>query len=173
VIVSSKETGHELAMRLRAAYSFFRRRSSAELAPLRSSSDQFVLLTVLAVGGPATQQELVRRCHSDTNTLGAMLALLETKGLVRRKANTADGRAWIVSLTKAGKALQEELWNQSEGLRAELAALFDPNEITVLLSLLDRVIEAMRPERRLSRKLHRGVNGSREHRVQRKTERQL
>ena len=139
-------------MRLRAAYSFFRRRTSAELAPLGMSADQFVLLTVLAQDGPATQQELVRRCPSDTTTLGAMVALLETKKLVKRQAHAADGRAWVVSLTRAGRARQKQLWDGTEDLRAELTGLFRPDEAHLLLQLLDRIIGALEPPTSRSRK---------------------
>jgi DNA-binding MarR family transcriptional regulator len=152
VLNRPNQTGHELAMHLRAAYSFFRRRTSAELAPLGLSSDQFVLLTVLAQEGPATQQELVRRCHSDTATLGSMLGLLAAKGLVRREAHARDGRAWLVSLTHSGRALQKKSWNHSENLRAELAALFSPPETVVFLELLERVVESLRPPSKRARK---------------------
>lgn len=132
-------------MRLRGAYSFLRRRTSAALASAGLSADQFVILTVLERNGPATQQELVARCSSDTNTVGAMLALLETRDLLTRTAHSADGRAWMVSLTRAGKALQKKAWNQSETLRGELADLFSPEETRILLKLLDRITDAMRP----------------------------
>jgi len=132
-------------MRLRGACSFLRRRTSAALASAGMSADQFVMLTVLERQGPATQQDLVSRCNSDTNTVGAMLALLETRDLVVRTAHSADGRAWMVSLTRAGKALQKKAWNQSETLRGELADLFSPEETGVLLNLLDRITETMRP----------------------------
>jgi DNA-binding MarR family transcriptional regulator len=138
-------------MRLRAAYAFFRRRSGAALAPVGISSDQFVLLTVLAHNGPATQQQLVEKCYSDTVTLGSMLALLEKRGLIRRKAHAKDGRAWMVSLTAAGSDLQKESWNQSESIRTSLAKLYSPEEAAILFQLLDRAIETMKPRRKRAR----------------------
>lgn len=157
-------------MRLRGAYSFFRRRANLALAPLGMSSDQFVLLAVLAKNGPATQQELVRRCHSDATTLGAMLVLLETKGLVKRKAHARDGRSWIVSLSKAGEALQKDLWNCGDSVRAELEVLFSPGEKRLLLELLDRIIEAMRPQRRRTQKPAHSRNGQLRKRIAQKIE---
>lgn len=67
-------------MRLRAAYACLRRSSNVALAPFAITSDQYVLLTVLAEAPEITQQELVRQCSSDTATIGAMLTLLESKG---------------------------------------------------------------------------------------------
>jgi DNA-binding MarR family transcriptional regulator len=153
-------SGHDLAMRLRATYSFLRRKTSAELGPFGMSSDQFVLLTVLAREGPATQQELVHRCHSDTTTLGTMLVLLESKGLVKREAHSDDRRARLVTITGAGKRLQSRLWQETGELRAELAGLFSPDELGVLLGYLDRVVEAMRPERKRAPQLNPSASAS-------------
>ncbi len=138
-------------MRLRAAYSYFRRNSNASIDALGATSDQFVLLTVLADHGPATQQELVRECHSDTTTVGTMVALMESRGWVRRGRHARDARAWTVALTPTGKRLQRELWEASAGVRRRLETLFQPPELAVLSGYLDRVIEAMRPSpRRIS-----------------------
>jgi hypothetical protein len=46
-------------MRLRAAHAHLRRRSNLAFAPFGISTDQYVVLTVLAHDGAATQQELV------------------------------------------------------------------------------------------------------------------
>jgi len=139
------QLGHELAMHLRAAYAHLRRRSNLAFAPFGMTADQYVLLTVLAQYGEATQQELVRQCYSDTATIGTMLTLLETKGLISRTPHPRDGRARSVRLTRSGRLLAKEMRRSSCGVRAELTALFDGQEVRMLIEYLDRLAGAMRP----------------------------
>lgn len=135
-------------MHLRAAYTRLRRRSNLVFSSFGMTSDQYVLLTVLARLGEATQQELVRRCYSDTATIGTMLSLLEAKGLVTRTPHPQDGRALSVRLTRPGRRLAEEMRQSSSGLRTDLAALFNEQELGKLLEFLNRLAGAMRPPAR-------------------------
>src|SRR5262249_37160542 len=100
---ASMPDGHDLALRLRAAYLRLHSRTNAELAGLGLTADQFVLLTSLAGGEGVTQKELVGRTGSDPNTISEMLARLEMKGLVERRQHAEDGRARSVSLTRRGR----------------------------------------------------------------------
>jgi DNA-binding MarR family transcriptional regulator len=142
------QLGHQLAMHLRAAYTHLRRRSNLAFSSSGMTTDQYVLLTVLVHDGQATQQELVRRCHSDTATIGTMVSLLEEKGLVTRTPHPQDGRALSVELTRSGRRLAEEMRRSSSGLRIELAALFNEQEMRTLIEFLSRLAGAMPPPAR-------------------------
>ena len=154
VYVTPKNTadklGHQLAMHLRAASAHLRRRSNMAFLPFGMTTDQYVLLTVLSEESKATQQELVRRCYSDTATIGTMLSLLEGKGLVTRTPHPQDGRALRVGLTRSGRRLAEAMRRSSSRLRADLAALFSEQELLALIKALDRLAGAMRPPGRRS-----------------------
>src|SRR5262249_9565117 len=115
-------------MHLRAAYAHLRRRSNLAFASFGMTTDQYVLLSVLVQGGEATQQELVTRCHSDTATIGTMLTLLESKGLITRRPHPQDGRARHVELTRLGRKLAEQMRRGSASIRSELTALFSEQE---------------------------------------------
>jgi DNA-binding MarR family transcriptional regulator len=139
-------TGHELALALRAAYLALHRQSDAHFARQGVTADQFVLLAALAEGGDAmTQQDLVRRASSDPNTVGAMLQLLEARGLVTRRRHPTDGRARRVTLTARGRRKYDRLLASSEPLRARLLDGFRADEVNILLRLLGRVTEVMGP----------------------------
>jgi DNA-binding MarR family transcriptional regulator len=112
------------------------------------TTDQYVLLSVLTGSEDLTQQELVKRCYSDTATIGAMLLLLEGKGIVTRTPHPRDGRALRVSLTRAGRRMAEEMRTSSSSLRAELASLFNEEEHEILIEYLSRLEGALRPPRR-------------------------
>lgn len=143
--------GHQLAMRLRGAYAHLRRRSNLAFASFGLSADQYVLLTVLVEHGQSTQQDLVRRCYSDTATIGAMVSLLEEDGLVTRTPHPRDGRAVSVALTREGRGLAEKMRRRSSSLRARMAALFTEEELRTLIASLDRLAGAMHPPGRRPR----------------------
>lgn len=150
VYVTSKpqhpdQLGHQLAMRVRAAAAHLRRRSNLTFATFGMTTDQYVLLTVLVEEGKMTQQELVAHCFSDTATIGAMVFLLETKGLVKRTPHPRDRRALSVSLTGAGRRLARQMRNSSAGVRADLMRLFSEQELATLMEFLARLAGAMRP----------------------------
>ena len=100
---------------------------------------------MLAEDGEATQQQLVRRCYSDTATIGTMVSLLESRKLVTRKPHPHDGRARSVRLTRAGRSLAEAMRRSSSDLRISLAALFEKQELRTLNLLLERLAGAMPP----------------------------
>src|SRR6476659_467645 len=106
-----------MAMRMRAAYAHLRRSTNLALSSFGMTSDQFVLLTVLAEAGEATQQDLVRRCYSDTATIGTMVSLLERKRLLTRAPHPHDRRARAVKLTVSGRGLAEAMRVASARLR--------------------------------------------------------
>jgi DNA-binding MarR family transcriptional regulator len=132
-------TGHEIAMSLRAAYLVMHRQSDASLAGDGVTADQFVVLAVLAAQDRITQQMLVRRTSSDPNTVGAMLMLMETRGLVVRERHPTDGRARSIILTRKGRQTYAWLVARSEGVRQRLQSLFRPDEARTLIELLGRI----------------------------------
>jgi DNA-binding MarR family transcriptional regulator len=142
-------------MHLRAASAHLRRRSNLAFAQFGMTTDQYVLLTVLAEHSQATQQELVAGCFSDTATIGTMLTLLESKGLVTRTPHPRDGRALSVGLTRAGRRLAQDMRQSSADLRADLVALFQQKELETLIEYLGRVAGALRPAARKNALLRR------------------
>ena len=98
--------GYEFGMLLRKAYLAFHRRANARMLKLGITADQFVALSVIAQDEGLTQVTLVERTESDPNTVTAILALLERRGLVRRTVHATDRRARCVFLTPAGRRIQ-------------------------------------------------------------------
>jgi len=136
-------TGHEIAMGLRAAYWAMHRQTDACFAKRGVTANQFVLLALLAEEDRITQQQLVRRACSDPNTVRAMLVLLESRGLVARGRHPDDGRARNVTLTRKGRRMYERLWKESEPLKQQLLAVFQPKQADALVGFLERISEAM------------------------------
>lgn len=130
--------GQQLAMALRGAYLLFHRASQAQLVQILESpnaepdsqdlsgvevtADQLLLLSVLSSQQEElTQRQLTDQTFSDASTIRAMLVLLESKGLVARRADQHDGRARRVSLTPAGQKVVARLSQQMTPIFNSLA----------------------------------------------------
>jgi DNA-binding MarR family transcriptional regulator len=89
--------------------------TSAALEPFGLTGRELAVLTVLASGEPASQQQAAQRLGVDRTTMVALVDVLEDKGLVRRHAHAEDRRRNVVELTgkgrdrllQAGEAAQE------------------------------------------------------------------
>ena len=135
--------GHQIAMALRAAYLTMHRRTDAHLAKEEVTADQFALLAALAEEKALTQQELVRRLSSDPNTVGAMLNLLEGRGILVRAPHPTDRRARTAALTPKGRRLFKKLWTHHKPLRACLIGQFNKAEARAFMAFLGRVSSGM------------------------------
>lgn len=77
--------------------------TAAALEPFGLTGRELAVLTVLAVGEPASQQQAAQRLGVDRTTMVALVDVLEDKGLVRRHPDAEDRRRNVVELTKAGR----------------------------------------------------------------------
>lgn len=99
-------------------------------------------LSVLVFAGPMRLTRLARIEQVKPPTMTRVVAGLAASGLVRRRADAADGRAVTLEATPRGrKLLQEGRRRRVERLSAALAAL-SPEEIDLLAhaaAILERV----------------------------------
>jgi DNA-binding MarR family transcriptional regulator len=136
---------HDIAMTLRGAYLAMHRQAEAEFARYALTADQFVVLAALIDGTVLAQSEVCRRTYSDPNTMGAMLARMQTRGLVRRMRHPRDRRTRTVVLTPKGKRIFAKVWAGREAVRDRILALFTGAEVATLLRLLNRIIQELAP----------------------------
>ena len=78
------------------------------LDPLGLTYPQYLVMMVLWEQDNQTVGEIGRRLMLDTNTLTPLLQRMEREGLVVRTRGLVDGRQTLVSLTKAGRRLEEK-----------------------------------------------------------------
>jgi DNA-binding MarR family transcriptional regulator len=100
------------------------------LDELNLTYPQYLVLLVLWEEEPCTVGHLGDRLHLDSGTLSPLLKRLESAGLVLRQRATDDERRVHISLTPAGRALEQRaacipdrLLGGVEGAAADLAAL--------------------------------------------------
>jgi DNA-binding MarR family transcriptional regulator len=76
---------------------------SAELAPYRIGSGQYIFLMAIAFGQPITQKVLTEKLLIDKTTTAKAISKLEAEGYVRREVDTSDNRYQLLYLTEAGR----------------------------------------------------------------------
>lgn len=83
--------------------------------------------------GSATPGALARMEQISPQAMGATLAGLEAKGLIRRRADPDDGRRVIYSLTDAGRDAQRDKRSvRTEQVATALADAFTDEELRIL-----------------------------------------
>jgi DNA-binding MarR family transcriptional regulator len=135
----------QLAAVLLVAIGLLRRRlrqvqSEGELTLPESSA-----LVRLERGGPATPSALARLEQISPQSMGATLAALESRGLVKRHADPDDGRRSVMSVTEAGRQVLGDRRNKrTEQLARALSSGFTPPELEQLMvaaPLLERLAQ--------------------------------
>lgn len=91
---------------LATAARLVQRRQDEALAPLGLTRAAVIALEAVAPR-PLNQEQLAAKVHVQSQTLGRVLARLESQGLVTRTRNETDRRQLQVELTEVGKATLE------------------------------------------------------------------
>ncbi|MFD9423645.1 MULTISPECIES: MarR family winged helix-turn-helix transcriptional regulator [unclassified Streptomyces] len=116
-------------------------RSLAEVEE-RVTLPQFRLLVVLSTHGDAKLVALAERLGVNPSTAMRMLDRLITAGLAERRANPADRRETVLSVTPAGDRLVADV---TAGRRREIGAIVErlaPAQRTALVDALTAFTEA-------------------------------
>lgn len=98
-------------------------------------------------GGPSTGSQLARAEQISPQAMGATLAALEARGLVRRQADPDDGRRAVFSVTATGlDLLHSRRSARTAQLARALAADFTPTEVerlTAAAPLIERLAQSI------------------------------
>jgi DNA-binding MarR family transcriptional regulator len=104
-------------------------------------------LTRLDRGGPATASALARLEQISPQSMGATLGALEARGLIGRRADPADGRRAVMSVTEAGRqVLHSKRSARAQQMTRALSAGFTPAELRELMTavpLLERLAQSL------------------------------
>ncbi|TQL48237.1 DNA-binding MarR family transcriptional regulator [Homoserinimonas aerilata] len=120
-------------------------RMTARHMPL-SARAEFAVLAALEEYGSLSQADLGRRLGLDRNDVSGITARLEAGGHVNRKANPADRRRNLVTLTDAGIRYLDEIQRHADVAQGELLVGLDAAERQQLNSLLAKLLQAHKPE---------------------------
>ncbi len=135
--------------RIRRAHLSTQRYADALFSPRKITQDQCSLLWTVWRREGIRQNELAEELFTDPNTVTAMVARLEKRGLIRREVCSEDGRARRVSLTPAGRRLVARLREDWAEMREKLRAIFAGEAGAQALRILEQVCEVMTEERQV------------------------
>jgi DNA-binding MarR family transcriptional regulator len=115
-----------------------------------------ILIVSHAFGQRAHQGALAQWLEVEAITAGRMIDRLEKAGMVERRADPADRRAWRLFLTDGATPLLDELLACANDVFDEALQGFAEAERALLLALLERaranLLEDVPPERALAEK---------------------
>jgi len=103
------------------------------------SRPQWRVLTMLRRHEGINQGGLAELVEVEPITLCRMVDRLQEAGLVERRANPADRRAWLLHLTDKARALLEEMRPMAFSLFDDAMAGLDPAERSDLFRMLERI----------------------------------
>lgn len=107
----------------------------------------FGALSIIDTAGPMSQQALGEFIDKDRTSIVAIIDDLEGEGLVERRRNPADRRAYALEVTTKGHDWLASAQPALFAAEDELLDALDGSEREVLLSLLQRVLFSSQPER--------------------------
>lgn len=113
-----------------------------------TAQQRFLLRVVSRYPGIGAGQ-LARLLHVDPGTVSSALARLESKGLLERRRDPRDKRRAALSLTRAGRALDQPLEGTVEDAVASCLRSLPPADLATTLRVigeLTRAFDAQKPE---------------------------
>jgi DNA-binding MarR family transcriptional regulator len=129
----------------RSAAAVRRHMESHVLAADRISWTSFVGLWVLWVWGEMGANAFAEAVGISKPTATGVLKTLEARGWTARRADPADGRSVLVSLTEAGRTRIEELFPRFNEEETTIASVLDPDDqerLATMLRALSRRVDA-------------------------------
>jgi DNA-binding MarR family transcriptional regulator len=134
-----------VAAQLRAVTVGLVRRLRSTASPGDLTWSQESALLRLETSGPQTISQLARAEGTRSQSMGAIVAVLEAQGLVDRSADANDGRQSIVTVTDVGRRSRDEARAvKQDWLTERLTRELDQRELGVLaqaVPLLRRIVD--------------------------------
>lgn len=103
---------------------------------------QFAILNALIDEPGEDQVTLARRVAFDAATFGSVIGRLETKGWVRREADTQDRRRKLLWVTPEGEAAAQRMKRAVAKSQTRILQPLAPTEREQLVSLLEKLVAA-------------------------------
>ena len=109
------------------------------LRPLGLTYTQYIVFLVLWEKDALTVGEIGERLMLDNGTLSPLLKKMEQAGYVERQRSREDERVVVITLTEAGRALQEK----AKDIPVQVAGCIDlsPEKAQTLYALLYELLE--------------------------------
>jgi DNA-binding MarR family transcriptional regulator len=118
------------------------------LRPLNLNIAHIAVLGLLAERGDLSQRQLIEIMDADKSTMVYLIDELERQGLVQRRPDPADRRAYAVHLTDGGRDRLGEAGLVVRRVENDFLAPLAARERTRLNDMLRRIAEHVSPHKR-------------------------
>ena len=106
---------------------------------------QYLVLLVLWEKDAQPVNDIAKRLYLETNTVTPLIQRMEKGGILTRTKGTKDARQMIVTLTKKGKQLQDQLTEVPSTMgNAVICESVTPDTMPELFKMLDDIIAKLR-----------------------------
>ena len=112
-----------------------------ELSRFDITAPQLIVLASVANKEADSASSLCKSISYDPGAMTRMIDRLEQKGLVRSLPKAEDRRATNLEITTAGRALYPQLLAAKEAVAAQFLRGFSTDEVHVLETLLNRMLD--------------------------------
>jgi DNA-binding MarR family transcriptional regulator len=109
------------------------------LQPLELHPREFAVLRAVRANDGHTQQALAERLRIPPSRMTAIVDELESRGLIERRVDPGDRRAWALYVTKRGQTLLEEAFSLVMQHEQAISDALTAKERAELLELLNRI----------------------------------
>ncbi|OME81532.1 MarR family transcriptional regulator [Paenibacillus sp. FSL A5-0031] len=113
---------------------------SAELAPYRIGSGQYIFLMAIASQQPITQKALSEKLLIDKTTTAKAIAKLEAEGYVRREVDPADNRYQQLYLTESAQGVVPKVQEALDRVKSRTKQGISDEEYDLFINLLKVVL---------------------------------
>lgn len=103
----------------------------------------YAIARTLHSRGPLGVNDLAKNLSLDGSTVTRQVAAMEARRQAIRKADPDDGRAWVISLTPAGRDEMLAITDERRRRFADWTADWSPAEVEQFGNLLQRLNSAM------------------------------
>jgi DNA-binding MarR family transcriptional regulator len=97
------------------------------------------VLSIVALQGTTTAGDVSRAIATDKAWVGLTVEKLRRRGYVRGSADKLDKRRTLVSLTKAGQAVYEEIMGNARRRQKRLLDTLPEGSVEILFACIDRL----------------------------------
>ncbi|WP_055069250.1 MarR family winged helix-turn-helix transcriptional regulator [Clostridium massiliamazoniense] len=110
-----------------------------QIKPYDVTLEQWSLLTRLWKDDGISQTELAIRTNKDLPTVTRTLVKLREKGLIEKKENPNDSRAYLVYLTEEGKKLEKPLDTIAQEVENKILESLTPSEVVTFKKIMNSI----------------------------------
>ncbi len=135
---------HEALMGVWWVGQMLKKRARRFFGDLLSSEVQFNIMLLLKYSDhPLSQQELSEKLLVDKSNLTGVAGRMEAAGLLTRKVDSSDARAYQLELTTLGHGILERVEAPYDQKIKQLMEGFSQKELETLVKLMERMQHAL------------------------------